>query len=581
MDQFSERAIPATLLATKPKVIAAGIVQEQLVVEKTTTIPSPTPAGTEIQFYINQLTNTFWDCSSAYLLLTCVVQLGNRSGNLLTVYGNDCNGSVLGSFYSLIQRMTVFAGTVNQTDDIQEVGIIAAYYLRLTMTKQARDGMAFLLGFTPDFEVNGGLCQYRLKGTFPMVADGDAAVGNQLIAGPPVLGVYGQALANNQNQNQVFQVAIPLIGSLGLNNPSMYYLGLGQTKLSIYTDSPANFLHFPPAYQVTTAVAVNGAPSVNATQNVGGLIIVNGDQFRIDRARLIANIIRLDDSVMQKVIALMQPVNGAQLVTKCSSFNIQTQQLQAGVSNIQMINMNIRRGSIKSILVTFNPNGVSTLGQANEIGNYFKKYGSINPGLGANTMLQIENVNYPKLGLNPTQFPADTYAYILENLGLLDNDNIKPSINMQNWLVADPNVIVNFGSAAGTNNIPQGTFTYNIATHWRSGSIVSAFGGAHGASWWLSTYMPTDAILEDGAIANPSQSGRDCFVNSNDFFLYFNLEDQPRPGMISGKNTQNGSNTLVLNLMTPTTYVYTIYMIALFDALLVHDFSSNNVYYVT
>lgn len=598
MEQFSERALPATLLVSKPKVIAAGIVQEQMVVEKANTIPQPTPGGSEIQFYINQLSNTFWDCASAYLLLTCVLQMQYNSAAGQAIYGNDTNGAIIGSFYSIINRMQVWAGTVNVTDDILEVGLIAAYYLRLTMSKQARDGMSYLLGFTPDAENAGCLIQYRLKGTFPMTADGDAAMGTRVIAGPPILYVYGYEQAHTEYQNQQFQVALPLIGSLGLNNPGMYYLGLGQTKVSFFTETPANFLNYPPATTFSAVVpTVAGAAGVaangTATQRCGGLSTSGGgSNFWVTRARLIANIIRLDDSVMQRVIALMQPINGAQLVTKCSTFVVSTQQLQRGTSGLTMIQMNIRRGSVKSLLVTFNNVGATNLASITgltaptaEIPNFFGKFGSINPGLGPNTMLQIENVNYPKLGLSPTQFPSETYAYILENLGLLDNDNLKPSINMQNWLVADPNVPTLLGaSIVDPTTIPLGSSAVGLGNNWRSGAIINdppTAAQPYTGSWWVQQYMAPDSILEDGAAANPSQTGRSIFAESNDFFLFFGLEDQPRPGMISGKNTQNGANNLNLNLITPTTYLYTVYMIALCDALLVHDFSSNNVYYVT
>lgn len=601
MDGFSQRALPVTFFPEKPKTIVAGITQEQLQVINQNTIPQPTTFGAEIQFYLPQLGNTFLDCATSYLLFSVCAQFTNSGAN--TIFANQCNGAIVGSFYSFFQRLTVYANSVNVTDDINELGIVAAYYLKLTMSRQARDAMAWLMGFNPDPTLAVGLTGYRVKGPFPMCENRD-----QFITYNESSAVAGQTLgigvASGERFNQEFHIAIPMIGSLGVNNPNMYYLGLGNTRISLFMDDPTNAFILPPQSLASYWKGTANNALANEIQYMGGLSLVS---IWVTRARFIGNILRLDDSVMQQVIQLMQPVNGQQLVTKCTSFGVSTQAMPRSQSGLTQLAMNIRRGSVKSILVTFNNTGTCYNGTENvnafctssgststantEISSYFKKYGSINPGLGANTQLLINNVNYPKLGLNPTQFPEETMAYILDGLHLLTSDDMKPSFQMANWLVCDPNVLI-YQRANLPANSSDNTITVNDS--WRSAVILSAnqsvitgpfspqYNSCSLSRRPAQTFVPQNFLdLAGGAANSANPFGGESFVSSNEFFLYFNLEDQPRPGMISGKNTMDGSNFLSLNLITNTSYTYTVYMICLFDALLVHDFADRNVYYVS
>lgn len=602
MDGFSQRALPVTFFPEKPKTIVAGITQEQLQVINQNTIPQPTPFGAEIQFYLPQLGNTFLDCATTYLLFSVVAQFFNPTAN--TIYANQCNGAVLGSFYSFFQRLTVYANSVNVTDDINELGIVACYYLKLTMSRQARDAMAWIMGFNPDPTLAVGLTGYRVKGPFPMCENRDhfVALNAVLTANGPGVSL-GVGVTTTTRFNQEFHVAIPMIGSLGVNNPNMYYLGLGNTRISLFVDDPNNAFLLPPQSSATNWRPSGGAANTQEVHWQGGLTLTG---FWITRARFIGNILRLDDSVMQQVIQLMQPVNGQQLVTKCTSFGVSTQAIPRSQSGLTQLAMNIRRGSVKSILALFNNTGTcysgtqtvnafvtadgSTAGTNIEIPNYFKKFGSINPGLGANTQLLINNINYPKLGLNPTQFPEETMAYILDGLHLLTSDDMKPSFQMSNWLVCDPNVLV----YQRANVITDVVSTITVNDCWRTGSIINnnqtittgpfspQYDQCMLSRRTAPTFIPQDfSDMAGGNLASINPFKGESFVCSNEFFLYFNLEDQPRPGMISGKNTMDGSNFLSLNLMSETSYTYTVYMICLFDALLVHDFADRNVYYVS
>ena len=604
MDGFSQRALPVTFFPVKPKTIVAGITQEQLQVINANTIPQPTPFGTEIQFYLPQLGNTFLDCATTYLLFQ--ISASFQASNNGVLYANLANGAVLGSFYSFFQRLTIYANSVNVTDDIWELGIVACYYLKLTMSKQAREAMSWIMGFNPDPFGSCALTTYRVKGPFPMCAEGDALAQTYFAVDSATQRTNAQTglpQAANGYFVQNFHVAIPMIGSLGVNNPNMYYLGLGNTRISLFVDNPINAFYLPNYNTLTVYKPTATTPTVvSEVSNCGGLSL---SSFAITRARFCGNVIRLDDSVMQQVIQLMQPVNGQQLVTKCTSFGVSTQVLPAGSSGMSQLAMNIRRGSVKSVLTLFNNtsaidvNGTAkAFVTANGTGTTsiekvtaFGKYGSINPGLGANTLMLINNVNYPKLGLNPTQFPEDTLAYIYEGLELLNSDDMKPSILTANWLVADPGVLLQqtFTTAQG-----QGDLSTKINSSWRSGVVISSvqsltagvtsldkYAFAQISTHELKALIPQNILDGQGFYSGTSPFGNEQYVSSNEFFLYFNLEDQPRPGMISGKNTMDGSNFLSLNIIAPTAYAYTVYFIVVYDALLVHDFADRNVYYVS
>ena len=615
---YTERGIPSTLFPTKTKVIVPGIVQEQMQVIQSNAIPSPTPGGTEIQIFLPQLINTWLDCQSFYLCFHAVVQWSytaypaNDWG-----YANHLNGALLGSFYSVFYRLTVYANSVNVTDDIIEVGIVGCRMLMLSMTKTARECQAWALGFHPSPQNNMALAGYRARGCFPESADVDNLVlQNDLPAGQAnPIGITGVGIGNGgaatQYINQQFDFAVPMLGSLGINNEHMYYMGLGNTRISLFTENPANFWMLPPLNNIIKYIPTATTPTVqNANFWFGGLI-QNG--WAITRVRAEYNIVRVDQGIMNELMAMISGTGGA-IVTRCISFQTSTQQIQQGASGTFQPQLNIRRGCVKSCLVLFNNTGQNNItssgaynnlyagtniaGQAgsNEYVNMFNKYGSINPGLGANTMFLINNVSYPKLGLNPTQFPGETWAYILESLNLLTSDHIKPAIVTQNWLVADP-IVAQY--SAGTLGAAAGALTTGTTNFWRIGTYTQG-----GLAW--SAALPP--VVNNTANANTQAQNANCtiypwyawalqsakdlitpasfpgmedFVMSNDFFMYFSFEDTPRPGLLSGKNTMDGSNYLNIPLVTTTSYLYNIYFVVLFDALIVHEIASSNVYMIS
>lgn len=625
-NSYSERAIPATLLPTKPKAIVNGITQEQIQIISQNTIAQPTPGGTEIQFYLPQLPQTFLDTLSSYFCFHVTISLGSAgtaSSVNDSIYNNNCNGAILGGFYSMFFRMTVYANSVNVTDDIYELGLTAIYFLRLTMTKTARASMAYMYGFQHDPSNCSALAAYRIAGPFPQISRSDGydyqyTNPNWVFTGVPSDWEPGvpqcpKLLSGNSYTGgsaatvltQDFDIAIPVIGSLGVTNDNPYYLGLGNTRISLYTEDPSNFLLLPPVWCRASMVFPNGDKAaftagtpdtpkqvtpVVANINSGGLTLISAGSFTITRARFEAMIIRLDNSVWSELQQAIMSVNGPRLVSKVTSFTTTTQQFANDASGLQQPQMQIRRGSVKSVLITFNNTGTSTATSmtegpgipnnttgaafAEELPNYFKKYGSINPGLTANTNLSVNNVYYPKQGLDPTNYPSETMAYIMDCINMFNTSSTKPSISMQNWLVCDPNILVN-------NQVNQ------ISSMWRSGAILNQpqFGNPgtvtnasacyNRSPWFVETLISLEKLTMEW------NTGEDAEIKSNDFFLYFSLEDQPRPGMISGKSTMDGSNYLNAPLLYKTSYAYNVNFIAAFDALLVHEFDTGNVFYVS
>lgn len=616
-------AVPDSLRFTKPRSIKDGIRQEQLVIPNQNTITQPTPGGSEIQFWIPQLPNTWWDPETAYFVIHAVgtfQQVSNwQAANPGTpTMANDANGCIIGSFYSLFQRYAVWANGLNQTDDILEVGIVALRVLNITMTRQAREAMAFMFGFQNDPFSCASLAGYRIKGTFPFSADSDSAVLMNQYTSPTLGGQQGIGLPAAYYFNQNFDFAIPLIGTLGANNPSLYYLGLGNTKVSLFTEVPANFLLLPPGNgetrYVPTAAGGGGAfpiPAANTASTLasGGLQLAN---WAITRARLVANTLILSQAVMQQVIAMA----GSQVVSLCQTFKMSQQNLQQGLSGLQQVTFSIRAGSMNYVIVLFNNTGTSNAtytapGSTNlsfvnsafgtgylntgtggyynnavnagvaEIANFFNKYSSINPGLGSTTKLTVNNTDYPKNGaLNPTQYPSETLAYMAEGMNMYSNSDQKWGPPPQNWAVADPNVII---SGLQANNFPAATQqpSTQSSQFWRCGAICNGINQVQVNTTIGCTTCPFFkwCLVSIEILNGPSSwNGQEKYVMSNDFFLFFGLQDQSRKGMISGKNTMDGSNFLNMNLSSVTSYAYSVYFVANCDILIVHDFETRNVY---
>lgn len=708
MNGLSERALPAFLLPTKPKAIVAGIEEQQVQYLNTNTIPTPTTAGQEIQWFLPRLEQTFLDPQSSYFVFHCSlrfqIRVVNSFGNT-AVYNNECQGAFLGSFYNMFQRYTVFAGSTNSTDDIVDVGVVATHYLRISMSTQAKNAMAMLLGFNCNPTNVSGLLGYRIMGPHPQIcyedprrlftSDNDCA--QRGFTGPATTGgaspftttytiattgwpryFSGDRFLDNDFITQEFDFALPLLGSLGVNNDNPYYMGLGNTRITLVTADPADFIRSPPrGYEFSGinvepvyVTAANAYPGLVGTTNVLANSVANFVQvpagamaagppqvpaaavnlqgpasalawgatfttqsgavpsvannntntlppgawrrgqvsvcsftivnWTIQRAKFVGNIIRLDESVWRNLLGMIRNVNGDKIVSKVTTFVSSTVTLPQGSAGMLNPQFNVRRGSVKHVLTAFNPVGAAAasasyftdLAQTKtngttiwnrelaagtitswniEIANWFGKVGSINPGCGANTFLSVNNQNYPKLGLNPTEYPMETFSYIMDCLNQLNSSNMKPTIHFQNWLAADPSIVTDTrlwrsGVIIGAlQQIPDNTSTNTPDTD----RLASA------SIWWLWTMISPDRFN-----VTWNNLGMETTVFSNDFFLFFDLEDAPRPGMLSGKSTMDGSNYMNLNLIAPTSYNYTLYFICAIDALLVHEIDTLNVYYV-
>lgn len=594
--QFTEVALPQVLLPFKPKLITPGIVQEVMCVYPSDVIPNPTQPGTEIQLFLPQYLNTFLDPSSSMLIVQCsAVFTGSNNHTFTSLF----NGAWKGSFYSLFQRMQVLANSVNVTDNINEVGVLMMWLLKLSMSNQARNAMSWILGFSSDWNRHAGTMGYRIKGPFPYVQDNDATyavvpqftwdAGNNYTW--PLMS--GNVVVANTQFSQSFMFALPVPGSLGFNNPNLYYMGHGNTRISLYTDDPNQFFALPPqvGYNVPglTGVTTSTTATFTTRRQIGGGLTLS--TFRVNSVRFEANIIRLSDGIMADVLSLVQPIMRNQWVTKCLSFETTTQTMPQGSSGMTQISYNSRLGSVKAVLVVHVPTGPcnnygavtsdGTAGGTNlELVNFLGKWNGVNPGLGPNTLFQINNVNYPKIGLNPTQYPNETWAYILDALNLFVTPDLKPAIHMSNWLVADPNACAYNPGTSTSSTTGSATTQF-----WRCCPVLSGYQSLvlnatnfAGATYSKSLpvgdfFMPRDCpLLTQVSPASPNAAA------ANEFFMYFNFEDQPRPGMISGKNTYDGSNLYFMYLITVTSYAYTIYMFTFFDELLCFDWTDKNVY---
>jgi hypothetical protein len=596
MDPFAERAIPSYLINFKPKIVAPGITQETLEWINANTIPAPTPAGQEIQFFLSQLPRTYLDTQSTFLSLQCSLTMTNKSGR--TIFSNGANGCVIGSFYSLFYRYAVWANTSQPLDDIQELGLVAHHYLRLTMARGAKATMSYLMGFTHDYLNCASLTGYRLKGQFPECAVGDATAFQSRSAlaqdgrtdtvqeagintGQEVRYQFGAGVATDGVVTQNFEVSLPLLGALGITNDNPYYMGLGQTRVSYFLDDPQNAFLLTPAYlryaatvddsNSTTPPDGGAAITTTATNvQIGGFTY---GSFTISRARIIGNVITLSEELWEQMLPSIQ-ANQGRLVSRVTTFLMSAATIPSGSNGTIQIPANLRAGSLKYVSCHFNPNGAlpptytkygrlqgTDTGVNIELPNYFKKYGSINPGLTQGTAMSINNTWYPKLGLDPTNLPGQTLSYIMDCLNMLNSGNMKPSFSLANWLVIDPNAVQ-----------PNGKWRSGVITTQpqRIGTSASA---TSQSTWFLNTLVsPSETNWWDLGLS------KETF--SNDFFLFFNFESAMRPGMVAGRNTYDGQNILNLNLGQSCAYNYNVQLFAAIDAVLVHVVPTGEVLWI-
>lgn len=561
----------------EPVAIVPGITEDDLNVLAFGTLPSPSVVGQQISVLIQDYANTFVDTTMSFIWIRATLVMQQTGAT--TPLNGPWTGAFIGSFWSIFSRYTVSANSTTPTDDMPDIGVTAAIYLRLTMSITLRESLGYLLGFNTDPEGYDALLGARTgAASFPWTSGGQTP-------NTPLALTWPQ----NGFLTQVYDICLPVFGTLGTGNKSgLYYLGLGTTRIDFILEDWNRWLAIcpltttPVPLAVVGANAVVGTPAQVAANGVGNGGLIKGagfslggvwtvTSFTVNYLRFMGKVIRFDLQTMATITSQLRSPN---FITRQTVFLMSTANLAAGISGTQQILCNAHGASVTALLTLFN-NGLQTFTAQGNVALAgetlpFNKYGSVNPNLIQGTAFSINNRLYPQQGFDPTNFPAQTYAMCVNAIHSLWGSGSKPSIAPGNYMVIDH--AGNPMAGIGGNGAPAAT---NPAWRWRSGSyVVSGALNATGAA--PAANMLTGA--SDVVTAFISEHEYNAFqfntligskrVKSNDFFLCFDLETVSRPGYISGTPMNTGSNFLNMNISPALGASYTIYFILMCDGIL-------------
>lgn len=544
-----------------------------------------TPVNTQIDVVFMQKRNAFLDTRTTFLEVQVTVGLYNDAQQTTTAIAcsnGAFNGYVRGSFWSFFSKYTVYANQNNPTDDITDIGLVARWAFMMSMNSETKRCMSTLWGF--DEVATNGLAGARLFGSAPY-STSSVLISNASNEGQIFAAGCTDAAPNRTVYVQVFDCCIPLLGTLGTGYGGMYYLGTGATKLSLWTEDPINTF-FVPASDVPAMALNSVSPGVNI--NTGGTARYCGlmklSSVVITRVRWWGNVLSVSDKIMSQIRAELPDPN--LYTARAVSWNVTSIQLPQGVQGMQQIPLNLRKYSVKYLHTTFAPNGVpgttlsSTAGSANV--NVGLKYAGLNPNLGANTVYYLNGRRYPDAGLDPSNYPEQTMAENLKAWEVWTNGGPRPSVDMANFKVADPNLLGNGNIAGSTARAP-----YFRARGWSHG-IFNTAPAAPGLRSWIGTCTPPITGCAWAATNNTITMGSgypainlagNRHVSSQDFWLGVNTEILPEKGYFSGTTLNSTGNYLQLNIETPTAIPYTINIISMFDGFLTWDFTTGDSQY--
>lgn len=599
-------AIPTNVLPTPIMMVDPEIDYSQVMIINSYTIPgakgvagdptagatsgsagSSTPTNTQIDLVMLQQENCFLDTRTSALEVNVVVTFHSQLSTNATD-GNIngyLNGAVRGSFWSFFYKYTVYANQSQPTDDITDIGVVARWMFATTMSMSMKKAVASLWGFCDDF--TEGCLGARLFGAAPSLANclrffAGGATGMQD-------GKYVVMTSNTATRFSVqrFDCILPLFGTLGLGNGGMYYLGLGTTKISLWTEDPSNTFFVPGAVVnglvntaggvVTMAPLCPGA----ATNYQSSLVI---DSVVIERVQWWGNLLQVSPGVMQEIKAAGLSPDGIYR-QRCTSFVVATITIPSGVSGLQMYPFNVKRWSNKLTLLVFPPTENATTVAANGTNvSPFLKYGSLNPSLGANTVMMMNNTRYPKNGYDCLNYPQQAHY---ENLKALQawtgNTGARSDIQMCNWMKMDPQGILNpFPTGAWAAPTAYAQMNADLISRgWENGQFNTIT--ATGVRSWLSTMVPT-FYAGAGSVANKFltsavQASTDSiavnvagnghrYVQSQDFYLAVDPEILPASTYVSGISVNATGNFFQANITYPLKNAYTLYYIVMFDGLM-------------
>lgn len=523
-----------------------------------------------IEFVVPHEKDCFIDTRTTRLMGKVTVGISNTSG--VTINSCNLNGFVLGSFYSQFFSMTTSVNDIT-LDHVEYLGILAKWLFQLTTDSQRRATNAAMWGLSIDSYGQSCTAAARIFGNYPYVGSNDSSMTATVV--PVGNGGLVLQLPTATNTYQVFNFCLPVFGALGQDCKNLFPLWSGDVKLSLATDDPSNFVVMSGGIaNCRTSVPQYGTWSATVVTTAANRIAcVDMNSWVIWDMRFIGSKVRCSPDIMKRFFSKI--INGKYAV-RYTSYSYLSGRMPARLSGTVRLPITINRGKAKAILTLFNPDTskVATVINANYPADeqILRRYSSVNPNLGDRTFVEISGRNYPRNGLNPSEYPSVVLDYNYRGIQALTDSPDYPFIPASNFMVIDYNGMSSTSANAGGI---QPLATMVVGLGWRT-HLFQHSGTATAsnvpAMLLFSAMLPPTRLLGlsgYGGTTNPVLADSNCC--SNDFFILFNLQDSTEESLSAGTKLYSTASFLNLNIARASVFPYIIDMFVAYEGIASFD----------
>lgn len=338
-------ALPSELQYNLPASLPAGWRCQQLRQPTISNLPTSVLSGNEFQIQIPQLPNSFLDLSTAYFNIRATFSF--TPGTTVAEPAASAAPKILGSAWSMFQRMELYFNNANLLDQIQYPGIV----------NNALNNMILTTG------QKGAMNYQGLSSTVTI-----PSIGTVLHADDGV--TIATAYANATETTARVDFALPMIGAFG-NTEKLMPMFLGGFRFDLTAEDVANYI-------------------------IPGTVAITGLKVQITSLEFVCNVITVDPGSLAAVLS----AHPDKMFLRTQTFTHSSQILGAASgAGLYELMVSSRVSSMKSLLVCCSP--------ANAVEKYFA---GVCPNATAGTCLLVNNVMYPQNAYDPINRPSDVQA---------------------------------------------------------------------------------------------------------------------------------------------------------------------------
>ena len=477
---------------------------------------------------------------------------------------------MLGKGWGMFRRYQVYANNNTLTDDIEQIGLLHCYMNNLVSdsaynagdwasggnaANEAGSNVSFTFPTGPTL-MSGGTTQTATGSTIASEgiaaskgwsSIGDPTVNNNTTNAPAcflapfasnaIPSAYANGLATIP-----FEISLPLMGMLGSGNDKMFPLFLGPTRISLFTESLANYIQNPLSLLQLQAYGTNAdGQYAYAFMNTSINLAHPNTQVTISSAEFVGNYVRCDGVAFQQIMSQL-PVPG-KLILRTTSFAYSSQPVPTGTAGTNDFLIATRRASAKFLLTTYNRDGLVD-----------KSYGSVCPFLTQGTCTTINGIQYPQQGVDFLNKPRDAFRQTLVSLNLAYSALSRPAISYTNWARLNT-----FSEKVANQDLFPANLTLLQNFNYLQLSVLNAAQNAILLSdqlYWYPIYtQPNNIFWNDACQENKSASSVNstiygtlegqniisCPARNNQWCHIIDTETFGRRGFLSGVSTLSGS----------------------------------------